>query len=453
MALKALMLRKKIDQKNKELEGLRSVDFATREADLAKAIDEAETDEERSAVESEIENFENDKKANADAVTDLERELGELEEQLAEEERAQNTEPVKEPEEERKGVKDMPTVENRNRFGVSEEFVTRENVAEFLLRVRDHMSQKRALTNVGLTIPTEIIGLIRENVINYSKLYRHVNSRYISGEGRMIVQGTVPEAVWTECCATLNELSLTFNDVEVDCNKLGGYFAVCNAVLQDSDINLASALIEALSQAIGYALDKAILYGTGTKMPLGVVARLAQTQQPADYPSTARTWVDLHSSNIKTIASSATDATLFKEIILDSGAAKGAYSRGEKTWVMNEKTYTTLIANAMAVNSSGAIVAGVNGSMPVVGGDIEVLNFVPDNVIVGGYFDLYLLAERSGANIAQSEHVRFIEDQTVFKGTARYDGTPVIAEGFVAIGINGTTPAANVTFATDTANT
>ena len=222
MALKALMLRKKIDQKKKELEDLRSVDFATREADLAKAIEEAETDEERSAVESEIDSFESDKKANADAVTDLERELGELEEQLAEEERAQNTEPVKEPEEERKGVKDMPTVENRNRFGVSEEFVTRENVAEFLLRVRDHMSQKRALTNVGLTIPTEIIGLIRENVMRYSKLYRHVNTRYISGEGRMIVQGTVPEAVWTECCATLNELSLTFNDVEVECNKLGG---------------------------------------------------------------------------------------------------------------------------------------------------------------------------------------------------------------------------------------
>ena len=78
---------------------------------------------------------------------------------------------------------------------------------------------------------------------------------------------------------------------------------------------------------------------------------------------------------------------------------------------------------------------------------IEVLNFIPDNVIIGGYFELYLLAERAQTEINQSEHYRFVEDQTVFKGTARYDGTPVIAEAFVAIGINGVTPSASMTFA------
>jgi HK97 family phage major capsid protein len=90
--------------------------------------------------------------------------------------------------------------------------------------------------------------------------------------------------------------------------------------------------------------------------------------------------------------------------------------------------------------------------MPVVGGIIEVLNFIPDNVIIAGYFDLYTLAERAGTKFATSEHVRFLQDQTVMKGTARYDGKPVIAEGFVAIGLNGVTPNATMTFAADTAN-
>ena len=90
--------------------------------------------------------------------------------------------------------------------------------------------------------------------------------------------------------------------------------------------------------------------------------------------------------------------------------------------------------------------------MPVVGGIIEVLDFIPDNVIIGGYFDLYLLAERAGTRFATSEHVRFIQDQTVLKGTARYDGQPAIAEGFVAIGLNGVTPNATMTFAADSAN-
>ena len=39
------------------------------------------------------------------------------------------------------------------------------------------------------------------------------------------------------------------------------------------------------------------------------------------------------------------------------------------------------------------------------------------------------------------------------KGTARYDGAPVIAEAFVAIGVNGTTPTADMSFAEDKANT
>lgn len=452
MALKALMLRKKIDSKKKELEALRAKDesFTTREAELEAAINEAETEEEQAAVTEEIDAFNSEKEEHETAKADLETEIGELEGELAEEERAQKTEPVKEPE--KREAEKMQTAEKRNRFGLTEEFVTREGMQSFLMQVRTAIKEKRALTNVGLTIPQEFLGILRENVIDYTKLYRHVNVRYIGGEGRMVVMGTVPEAIWTECCAKLNELDLGFNDVEVDCNKVGAYFAVCNAILEDSDVALATELVAALSQAIGLALDKAILYGTGTKMPLGVMTRLAQTEAPSGYPETARPWADLHTSNIKSIAAATKGVDLFREFIIDSGAAKGRYARGEKVWVMNETTYTNLIANAMVIDAAGSIVAGVNGSMPVVGGVIEVLNFVPDNVIIGGYFELYLLAERASVQIGQSEHYRFIEDQTVFKGTARYDGTPVIPEAFVAIGLNGATPDATMTFAPDTAN-
>ena len=48
---------------------------------------------------------------------------------------------------------------------------------------------------------------------------------------------------------------------------------------------------------------------------------------------------------------------------------------------------------------------------------------------------MYLLVERAGTELATSEHTRFLEDQTVFKGTARYDGKPVIAEAFALTNI------------------
>lgn len=54
---------------------------------------------------------------------------------------------------------------------------------------------------------------------------------------------------------------------------------------------------------------------------------------------------------------------------------------------------------------------------------------------------------------AYSQEYRFMDDQTAFKGTARYDGMPVVADAFVAIGIGGVKPDASaVTFTADSAN-
>lgn len=466
--LKVLLLRKKIDAAKKALEELRAkdADFAKREAELEQAINEAadaeseDAAEAQKAVEEEVEKFDQEKEEHEAAKKSLEDELTELEAGLEAEEAAQDTseEPKPQPQAEERKEERMST---RNKFfrGVdTNAMFQRDDVKAYLSEIRSCIKNKRELTNVGLTIPEVFVGLIKENVENYSKLYKHVNVQPIAGKAREIVQGTVAEAIWTECCAVLNELNLAFNDVEIDCYKLAGYYKVCNAVLEDNDVQLATKLLEALSQAIGLAVDKAILYGRNSasaqKMPLGIVSRLAQTSEPANYPATARPWVDLHTSNIISLSAGLTGAGLFKQIVLASGAAKGKYSRGGKVWVMNETTYTKLMAETVSVNANGQIVSGVAGTMPVVGGVIEVLDFIPDNTIIGGYFDLYMLGERAGAQFAQSEHVFFIQDQTAFKGTARYDGQPVIAEAFVAIGLEATTPAASsVAFAPDEANT
>lgn len=453
MALRTLMLKKTIDNKRKALAELekRDADFEARKAELEKAIDEVETEEERDAVSEEIEKFDADVEAHEKAKTDLNEEIRGLEAELDSIENEVKTTEVKE---ERKEIKVMET---RKFFGMNTQerdtFFARDDVKAFLGEVRTCIAEKRALTNVGLTVPEVMIGLIKENIEDYSKLYKHVNVKAINGEGRMVVMGTIPEAVWTDCCANLNELDLAFNDVEVNCWKVGGYFAVCNANLEDSDIALASEVISAIGQAIGLALDKAILYGTGTRMPLGVVTRLVQTAAPADYPATARTWVDLHTSNVKALGTNLSGAGLIAAIVSAFGNAKGKYSRGEKVFVMNEKTYTAIMASTIEVNAAGAFVSGIGSSMPVLGGTIETLDFIPDNVIIGGYFDLYLLAERAGNKFATSEHIKFLSDQTVFKGTARYDGQPAIAEGFVAMALGSSAPTASMTFAADTANT
>lgn len=466
--LKALLLRSKLDKKNKELKTLlaKGEELQKREAELEQAIAESEeaTEEEQKVVEEEVEKFNGEKEEFDAAKKKLEDEIAGIENDLketeAEQERAAEPEAPVENEAPTHEERKVEITMNKRFFNMSAQerdaFFAREDVKNYISEVRSAIREKRAISNASLTIPEVFLGIIRENIENYSKLYKHVTVRPVGGTARQVIQGTIPEAVWTECCANINELDLGYYDAELDCYKVGGFFDVCNATLEDSDADLAAAMLTALGQSIGLALDKAILFGrntdSNTKMPLGVVSRLVQTSQPAGYPATARPWADLHTSNVLTIADSVTGIDLFKTILLDSAAIKGKYARGEKVWVMNETTYTFLKAQALSINAAGAIVSGVEGTMPVVGGIVEVLDFLPNYVIIGGYFDLYLLAERAGAKFASSEHVKFLQDRTVFKGTARYDGQPVIAEAFAAIGVNGVTPDAKMAFAADNAN-
>ena len=318
-------------------------------------------------------------------------------------------------------------------------FFAREDVKTFLGQVRQAMKEQRAISGVGYLIPEIMLGLLRENIENYSVLYKHVFVRRLSGTGRMVVMGAIPEAVWTEMCANLNELDLSFGPgIEVDGFKVGGYFRICNPLLQDADIDLANELLTALGQSIGFSLDKAILFGTGTKMPTGIVTTLSAVSG---------------TPNIISHAASVTDLKLFQAIVKDAGIADSKYTTSGMVWVMNKKTKTELISQAMSINAAGAIVTGLGNQMPVIGGTIEELNLIPDNVIIAGHFDMYLLAERRGIELGTSEHAFWVADQTGFRGTARYDGKVIDANAFVAIGINGTTPSASgITFAADTAN-
>ena len=463
MAIATLMLRKKLELKRKDHDGLLAQREAldAREAELTRDIEEVENAEQQAAVEEAVSELEAQRNTLEESVKQVEGELDAMEAELRELEAAQKTEPKaqeipakEERSDERMNAQNNVNMNVRDRLA---DMVTRDDVKSYLGEVRAAMKEKRALTNVGLTVPEVLLGLLRENVEGYSKLYKHVNVRRLNGDGRMVIMGAAPEAVWTECCANLNELNLTFNDIEVGCYKVGGYFAVCNATLEDSDINLANELVIALGQAIGLALDKAILYGrntdAATRMPQGIVARLLQESQPAGYPATARAWEDLHTSNVKTIADTVTGLALFTTILGNLSAAKAKYARGGMTHAMNRTTYAFLMGQAANINAAGAIVTGMGNTMPIIGGEIELLDFIPDYVIVSGFYDNYLLAERAGEKFATSEHVRFLQDQTVFKGTARYDGGPAIAEAFVAQAINGASVTGNaVTFDPDKAN-
>ena len=469
--LKVLMLRRSADAKKAELAELerKDSDFITREAELETAINEVEPGnaEQEEAVNAEIEKFEADKTAHEEAKQQLSADIEGIEAEIAEIERNAPVPPAPEKKTNKieRGdmhmdinIRSLPMtrrafdalpVEQRNAI------VAQDDVKTFLGQLRGMRGQSRAVTGAELTIPVVFLELISENMFRYSKLLNRVRIRYVNGQARQTIAGTVPEAVWTEMCGAINELNFVFNQVTLDGYKVAGYVPVCNSLLDDNDINLAGWIVEMLSESIGYAMDKAILYGKGSaaRMPLGIVTRLAQETQPSDYPANAPTWQDLHESNILQIGGAdVTGAEFWSALMTATGATYTRYNRGTMFWAMNSKTYATLKSKLITFTATGDIVANLFGSLPIVTGDIDVLEFIPDGDIIGGYGDLYLLAMRSGMMIESSYEVQFLQDNTVFRAKQRADGMPVIPGAFVAININNQAVTTAMDFAADTAN-
>ena len=469
--LKVLMLRRSADAKKAELAELerKDSDFITREAELETAINEVEPGnaEQEEAVNAEIEKFEADKTAHEEAKQQLSADIEGIEAEIAEIERNAPNPPA--PEKKTKktergdmhmdiNIRSLPMtrrafdalpVEQRNTI------IAQDDVKTFLGQLRSMRGQSRAVTGAELTIPVVFLELISENMFRYSKLLNRVRIRYVNGQARQTIAGTVPEAVWTEMCGAINELNFVFNQVTLDGYKVAGYVPVCNSLLDDNDINLAGWIVEMLSESIGYAMDKAILYGKGSaaRMPLGIVTRLAQETQPSDYPANAPAWQDLHESNILQIGGAdVTGAEFWSALMTATGATYTRYNRGTMFWAMNSKTYATLKSKLITFTATGDIVANLFGSLPIVTGDIDVLEFIPDGDIIGGYGDLYLLAMRSGMMIESSYEVQFLQDNTVFRAKQRADGMPVIPGAFVAININNQAVTTAMDFAADTAN-
>ena len=434
------------------------------EAALAEMTDET-TAEERAAFDAECAEIEAEdqaitaeEEANSTRAAELEEKISAAEAEEKElKEKAGNAraqKPAETPAEnntERGGVTIMPYADERaRRTAEIREICRNDEVRNFIGIIKE----KRAVQGATYTIPTLMQPMIVEAIKRNSKLYRHVNTDEIRGDGKYNVLASAPEAVWTETTGKLNELAMAINQFLTHGSKLGGFVPVPNPYLEDSVEDLAGIVVDLLGQSNGYALDKAILYGTGTNMPVGIVTRLAATQSPAWWQPSMPTFTDLHASHIgKLSAASVKGVDLYREMVGVLGLAEQKHlGKGGLFWAMNQTTFTKLKQELLSINAAGAVVTGAEPVMPVIGGAVELLDFVPANNIVGGWGQEYKLVQRKGIQIALSEHAQFVEDNTLFKGTSRWDGLPYYGEGFAAFSLTTTAVTTSVTFAPDTAN-
>jgi HK97 family phage major capsid protein len=472
-ALRVLVLNSEITALRAQLRPLEQTrdGFAAKEEQLRQAlgeITETSTDEERNAVSSAVDTFEQERSANAAEIARIQGEIDTRSAEIARLEAEQTPPPAsnsavsnsdtRNNDHHERSLVPMNNTTERRWFGLTyaerDALLAKDTTREFLQRFRALREQQNSATGAELGIPTEYMQILRDLTYQNSKLWPYVHSEAIRGYSRQNIVGTGAEAVWTEMLANINEISLDFTQLEMDGYMLAGYMAISNAVLQDdADLQLLTSILNAMGEANARALDKAIVYGTGKKMPVGFVTRLAAATTPTWWSNDQGDFTDLHTSHIlKLDIDTTSGAAFFGTLIEALGVADPKYSDGRVFWVMNRKTHIRLMSKALAFNAAAAITAGINNTFPIVGGDIVELEFMADNDIAGGFGSLMRMAEREGMAIAASDIPLFLRNMTVYRSIGRYDGKPARGEAFVMVNFHNTAPTTSISFAPDYAN-
>lgn len=224
MAIKALELKKEIGEIRGALDGLEKTDFEKRSAEIAKRVDEAETEEEKEKVEAEVEALEDEKQDHEDKIQELLDKLNELEKELKE---LEEKEPSQEAKEER-------AIENMEKMEVRESKQYINAFADYLKTGDDRQVRSLLTENASsgtVPVPTYVEGRIRQAWENDGIMSR-VRRTYLQGNVKVGFEISATDAViHTEGAAAPTEEVLTLGIVTMTPQSIKKWITISDEVL------------------------------------------------------------------------------------------------------------------------------------------------------------------------------------------------------------------------------
>lgn len=273
MALKVLMLKRKLDEKKKMLEAAqaKAEELNTREAELEADIEAAETDEEKKAVEEAVAEFETEKGANEDERTALEKEVAGLEAELAEEERKQKEAAEKREEE-------VPKMEERDLIKAQ-----RDAFAAVVRGNREVRSDyNMAKGNNGDIIPKTIADEIVTKIANISPIFEKAHRYPVKGTLAIpfypASSSHVINAAYASDFTDLEASSGDFDSVDLTGFLAGALAKIGRTLINNTDVDVIPFVEDQIAEAFRAFIDQEAINGTSSpsQKAVGMLAGITQ---------------------------------------------------------------------------------------------------------------------------------------------------------------------------------
>ena len=219
-------------------------------------------------------------------------------------------------------------------------------------------------------------------------------------------------AYWTPESGSYTSSEPSFGRVQLTAKKLTGYTSAANELLADAAISLEALLLRLFPAALAFFEDDAFINGVGGGQPVGIINADALVTVPKE---TGQAATSLVTENIDKMYSR----------MLPS-------SRGRAVWVAHPDTLPQIVSMSRSVgtggsavmmnNMAGAAPASIYGRPLILSEKCQTLGTAGDIFFVD--FGYYVIGDRQSLSMAASPHVRFQNDETVWRFTQRVDGRP-----------------------------
>uniref|UniRef100_UPI00359C9275 phage major capsid protein n=1 Tax=Lactococcus garvieae TaxID=1363 RepID=UPI00359C9275 len=237
MALKQLILNRKINERSKEIEKLleQRSDLQKQEEDLERSLEEAKTDEEIQTVDDSAKELEENIKKLDDQIADLEKQKQELEDELAQ---------VQDDPESRSNKRGE--VRKMNKIKVAEEQIEEKRSAINAFVKSKGMEKRSGFTSVegGALIPEELLKPQEtpEDVVDLTKYVRIVSVNSASGKFPVITKSGSKMVTVKELEKNPELAKPTVKEIDFSIETRRGYIPLSQEVIDDADYDVTGLI-------------------------------------------------------------------------------------------------------------------------------------------------------------------------------------------------------------------
>lgn len=269
----------------------------------------------------------------------------------------------------------------------------------------------------GFLVPDTLAQTIWERASSVGLLFPKTSRLLQSREGKIEIP-SVDEAnrangsrfgglrlYWVDEAAAPTKSRPKFSKIGLELKKLLGLIGITDEVLNDSAL-LAGFLSRAMGQEAAFVLDDAIVNGSGSGTPLGVLnsAALIQVEKESGQSSSTVQYINL----------------------VKMAARLWGPSHKNAMWLMSNETFEAVAPITTPQNIP--VVTYENGRKFILGIPVELCEYTPTFGSAGDIVLLdpsqYILAGSTDAETISSIHVSFDTNESVFRFRLRVDGQP-----------------------------